>query len=403
MADMSEIAALIEKQNAAWEASKKTTDAILQAKADGKSVADLQAKLDNIDADFVEFRKAYQALELKTGTPALGGDGTPDKSEYKQAFAQYLRKGKTEGLDALQRKAMNGSSDPDGGYLIEETMDAVIDRVAPTISAMFRLANVVTIGTPRYEKLVMTSGMAMRRVADGGTGGETTEPRYSKVLIDVATAEVEPWVFNETLEDTFIDLETMLANEAAIGFAAGAGTEFITGNGVSKCRGILGYTAIANASYAWGSVGYVVSGATSTFAASNPGDNIINLQHGLKAQYRPGAAFIMNDATLAKVRQFKDASGNFYLWNPDPAAGFGGRILGSPVEVDDNMPDIGAGAHAVAYGNWKQAYTIVTRAGTTLIRDNITAKGTTKFNFRRRFGAGVTNFEAFKTMKFATS
>ena len=67
------------------------------------------------------------------------------------------------------------------------------------------------------------------------------------------------------------------------------------------------------------------------------------------------------------------------------------------------MPDIGAGAHAIAYGNFKQGYTIVNRAGTTLIRDNITAKGTTKFNFRRRFGAGITNFEAVKTMKFATS
>ena len=33
----------------------------------------------------------------------------------------------------------------------------------------------------------------------------------------------------------------------------------------------------------------------------------------------------------------------------------------------------------------------------------ITAKGTTKFNFRRRFGGGIVNFEAVKWMKFATS
>jgi len=91
------------------------------------------------------------------------------------------------------------------------------------------------------------------------------------------------------------------------------------------------------------------------------------------------------------------------LWNPDPAAGFGGRFLGSPVEVDDNMAAIGAGSYSLAYGNFRRAYTIVNRAGTTLIRDNLTSKGVTKFNFRRRFGGGVTNFEAVKLMKFATS
>jgi len=33
----------------------------------------------------------------------------------------------------------------------------------------------------------------------------------------------------------------------------------------------------------------------------------------------------------------------------------------------------------------------------------VTAKGTTKFNFRRRVGGGVYNFEAIKLMKFAAS
>ena len=103
------------------------------------------------------------------------------------------------------------------------------------------------------------------------------------------------------------------------------------------------------------------------------------------------------------MRQIKDASGSYYLWQPDPAAAFGGRFLGHPVEIDDNLAAIAAGSYSLAFGNFKRGYTIVNRSGTTLIRDNITAKGTTKFNFRRRFGGGITNFEAIKLMKFATS
>jgi HK97 family phage major capsid protein len=404
MSEALEIKGLIEAQGKAWEEFKKTNEEILQAKADGKAFADLQSKLERIQNDMETQRKSFDEIEKKIGRPDAGSsEAKTEEEEMRQkAFDRFLRKGEN-GLDDMHRKAMNSGSDPDGGYLILPEMDRVIDRVVPTISAMYRLANVVTIGSAKYEKLVKKSGMAMRRVADGGTGGETTEPTYAKIEINVHTAEVEPWVYNETLEDAFINLEADLADEAAIGFAEGAGSEFISGNGVGKARGITAYTNVANASYAWGNVGYIASGKSASFASVAPADKVISLQHSLKAQYRPGAVWLVNDTTLGVMRQLKDGSGSYYLWQPDPAAGFGGRFLGSPVEVDDNMADIAAGSYSLAYGNFKRGYTIVNRAGTTLIRDNITSKGTTKFNFRRRFGGGITNFEAIKLMKFATS
>ncbi|MEY2655076.1 MAG: hypothetical protein RLZZ524_2104, partial [Pseudomonadota bacterium] len=127
------------------------------------------------------------------------------------------------------------------------------------------------------------------------------------------------------------------------------------------------------------------------------------LQHALKSQYRQGAAWVMSDATLATVRQMKDGSGSYYLWQPDPTAGFGGRFLGSPVETDDNMPAVASGALSVAYGNFMRGYAIVNRTGITLIRDNLTSKGQTKFNFRKRFGGGIYNFEAIKLLKMSAS
>lgn len=405
-ASVSDIASLIQKQGEAWEEFKKANDARIKAiEEKGHAPAELTEKLAKINADMAEIRKDMAEVDKKAGRPKVGSekDITPEQAEYKKAFDLYLRKGRTDGLEDLQKKAMNSGSDPDGGYLVLPEMDMSIDRIAPTISAMYRLANVVTIGSNKWQKMMKTSGMAMRRVADGGTGGETTEPKYSKIEIEVFPAEVEPWVYNETLEDSFVNLETDLADEAAIGFAEGAGLEFITGNGVGKSRGITAYTNVANSAYAWGSVGYIASGKSAAFASVAPADKIISLQHSLKAQYRPGAVWLMNDTTLGVARQMKDGSGTYYLWQPDPAGAFGGRFLGNPVEVDDNMPDIGAGAYSLAFGNFKRGYTIVNRTGTTLIRDNITAKGTTKFNFRRRFGGGINNFEAIKLMKFATS
>lgn len=401
--DAKEIADLVKKQGEAWGEYMKTNDELLAAKAEGKSVVDLKASLDAINEDMTKIRQALADFEKKSGRPGSGGQEAEDLKEYKKAFGSFLRKGNTEGLRDLQLKTVNSVVDSDGGYLVLPEMDQAIDRVAQTMSAMYRLANVVEIGTNQYRKVVKTSGLAMRRVDDGSTGGETTSPRYEEIKIDVFTAEVEPWVHNETLDDAFINLEQDLADEAAIGFTEGSGIEFISGNGVGKARGITAYTNVANSAYAWGSVGYIASGAAGAFAASAPADKVIALQHALKAQYRPGAVFLTNDASLGVMRQFKDASGTYYLWNPDPAKGFGGSFLGSSVEIDDNMAAIGAGTYSLAYGNFKRGYTIVNRAGTTLIRDNITSKGKTKFNFRRRFGAGITNYEAIKLMKFATS
>lgn len=403
MTDLVAITKLIEDQGKAWHEYQKANDAKIEAIQKGLPTAELQAKIDKIAADMAEQQKAFREIEKKAGRPEAGKVETPEQAEHRKAFAAFLRKGRTEGLDALQMKAMNSGTDSEGGYTVLPEMDMTIDRVAPTISALYRLADVRTIGSSQYQKLVKKTGMSLAWVADGATDGETTEPTYAKIMIDVHTAEVEPWVFNETLEDSFVNLEADLADEAAIGFGEGLGAAFITGNGVGKPRGITSYSNVANSSYAWGSIGYIASGKSAAFASVAPADKVLDLQHALKAQYRPGAVFLTNDSTLNLMRQIKDASGAYYLWQPDPAAAFGGRFLGHPVEIDDNFAAVGAGTYSLAFGNFKRGYTIVNRAGTSLIRDNITAKGQTKFNFRRRVGGGIVNYEAIKLMKFATS
>ena len=405
--EIKDIATLIEDQGKAWDAYKKANDERIAAiEAKGYAPADLTEKVEKINKDLADIGKQMTEVEKKSQRPKADGEkneDTQEQAEYRKAFSRWLRTGdEAPGMKALGRKAMNTSSDPDGGYLVMPEMDSAIERVVGTMGGLGTLADTITIGTAKWQKTVKTAGMAMRRVADGSTGGETTEPTYARIAIEVFTAEVEPWVYNETLEDSRVNLETDLAEEAAIGFAEGANSEYITGNGVGSARGITAYTNVHNGSYVWGSVGFVRSGKSAAFMSVAPADRVISLQHALKPQYRAGAQWLTNDTTLGIMRQLKDGSGAYYLWNPDPASGFGGRFLGSPVTVDDNMPALGAGSYSLAFGNWKRFYKTVNRSGTTLIRDPYTAKGQVKFNFRRRFGGGIQNFEAAKLMSFVT-
>lgn len=411
-ATLASVTELLRKQNTAFTEFKAASDAkMAEIEKEGKASAAAVAAVDKITAELKalgdqiqEAKTRMDESEKKANRLGAARDGSkPEIEEHKQAFAKFLRKGDVTNLSELEKKAFQMGSDVDGGYLISEEMDTFIDRVASKQSSMRTLADVRTIGKASIEMRVKTSGVAARWVGEAETGGESTNPKYASIEIYANEMEIEPWAYNSALEDADYDIEADISTEAGIGFGEGEGVAFISGNGVKKPRGILAYPTVANANYVWGSVGYIASGAAGAFKASNPGDDIINLLHSLKAGYRNGAVLLMNDVTLGLVRQIKDGSGSFYLFNPDPTGKFGGYVLGVPVIVDDNMPDVAANSYSIAYANFNRAYRIVDRKGVALIRDNITTKGTTKFNFRRRVGGAIKQFEAIKLMKFAAS
>lgn len=403
-----ELKELLQKQGENFEYFKKANEKMLEAKADGKAVADIQAEMVKINGEFKQIGADMQELAKKAARPQFtGADGkkqmTEEQIEHKKALGHYLRKGEIGDLRELERKAMVSTSDPDGGFAVGEEMDSEIDRIAATVCAMRQVANVRTIGASAYEKLFKTRGVSGGWIAENADSSESTELQFSKIEIKPETMYAEPWVTSQMLEDALYDLEGDLISEAGLTLGETEGAAFITGNGVGKPRGIAAYSTVANASYAWGSVGYIASGAAGAFTSAAPADKIVQLQHSLKSVYRPGAVFMMNEATLATVRQMKDGSGSYYLWQPDPLVGFGGRFLGSPVIVDDNFADIAANSLSIAFGNMKRAYTIVDRRGIAIIRDNVTKKGVIKFHISKRVGGGITNFEAVKLMKFAAS
>jgi len=410
--DMEDITKLLQKQGETFEEFKKANDARLEAvEKKGYVPADTVEKVDKINADLNTLSAEIQEIMKKSNRPNMPGSDenalTEEQQEHKAAFRNFLRKGNPGDLSDLEKKVFQRGSDVDGGYLIDDEMDTFIDRVAAKVSVLRNLADVKSIGKESLSMRVKTSGTAAKWVGEGETTADAvkkaTGAKWAKIEINAEEMEIEPWFYNSAMDDSDFDLFSDIVEEAGIGFGEGEGEAFISGDGVKKPRGILGYDTVANSSYAWGKVGYIASGAANDFAASNPGDQIITLQHSLKAAYRNGAVMLMNDSTLAKVRQMKDGSGNFYLFNPDATGKFPGFVLGTPVEIDDNMPDIAANSLSIAYANFKRAYRIVDRTGIALIRDNITEKGTTKFNFRKRVGGGIKHFEAIKLMKFATS
>lgn len=402
---MTELKDLIEQQNRAFEEFKKANDAnqkkydvLLEEKTDR-----LNAELSKISKDLKEKIDEVEALAARKSRGSAGE--SPEVSEYKSALFGYMRSGEEKGLRDLERKAMTSSTNTDGGYTVHPEYDLAIDRVAKKVIGMRQVASVRTIGTRSLKKMVTTSGAAV-----GGWGNERTTPSETGIpsMVELeftpGTLWAEPQVTSELLEDSDVNIEAYLTGEVALAFAEQENGIYVTGNGVNRPKGFQAYSIVANASYAWGSIGYIASGAASTFASSNPTDAFIDLMHALKPVYRANAVWLMNDATIGTVRKFKDGEGNYILMpSKDVVGGFTEMLLGKPIVSDDDQPAVGANTYPVSFGDFARGYLIVERTGTQVIRDALTAKPFVKFYHRRRVGGGVQNFEAIKVMKIATS
>ena len=92
----------------------------------------------------------------------------------------------------------------------------------------------------------------------------------------------------------------------------------------------------------------VTAGATNAITA----DEVIKLHDKVKDRYQQNAVWIMSTATRTALRLLKDNMGR-YMLQDDISLPFGTSLLGKPVYVSDNMPEIGAGKTVIYYGDLK--------------------------------------------------
>ena len=85
-------------------------------------------------------------------------------------------------------------------------------------------------------------------------------------------------------------------------------------------------------------------------ASAITSDTLIQLQGMVKDVYQNDAIWVMSPATRDALRQLKNDIG-MYLLNDDISAPFGKTLLGKPVYVTDNMPDVADDATVIYYGD----------------------------------------------------
>ena len=358
---------------------------------------------DDMTTKLAKQEERISMLKTKTMThsrPALCA-ATHEGAPHKKAMGTYLRTGDDDGLRGLELegKALNTAVNAEGGYLVDPQTAEAIQGVLRGSSSLRSVANVVNVEATSFDVLIDQTDVGAGWASETAASVETSTPQIERISIPLHELSALPKASQRLLDDTAFDIEGWLAERIADKFSRAEAMAFIAGDGIDKPTGFLTHPTVDDATWSWSNLGYVITGAAGDFDATNPADAIVDLVYSLGARYRANANFVMNSKTAGAVRKMKDADGRF-LWSDGLAAGEPARLMGYPVLIAEDMPDIASDAMAIAFGNFDAGYTIAERPELRVLRDPFSAKPHVLFYATKRVGGDVSDFAAIKLLKF---
>ena len=357
----------------------------------------LESKMDIAYRVATETRDQRNAAFVHGATPHNGASGRAEMD----ALAQYARAG-------IEIHNTISTAEPgEGGYTVVPVLADTLRSKLHDISAMARIVSNATLDQGNtWLQPVNTTLAGATWVAEKDARSANTAPTFEQAEITLdELASLVP-ITQRALDDSFYDLGGFLAQNMGEQFARSIGDALLNGDGDKKRDGLLTYdtTDEADGVRDWFKLQHINTEVAGSFGADgNAGaEKLIDLAYSLRAPYRPNARWMMTRATASVIRKMKDEEGR-YLWRDALSEGQPPTLLGHPVELDEFMPEIETDALAVAFGDFGQAYTMVTRPGLRLLRDPYTVKGSVMFYAYQRIGGGLINSEAVKFLRFGVT
>jgi HK97 family phage major capsid protein/HK97 family phage prohead protease len=359
-----------------------------------RSAGALDARLGELSNAIAEHRARLDRVEARAARAGIAGAETRnDAAEIEtRAFAVFIRRGR-ESLAADEIRSLRVSDDTAGGYLAPDQFVAELLRNVVQFSPIRSVARVASTSSGAVILPRRTGRLTASWVGETSDRPDTA-PAYGQARFTVHELSCFVDVSNQMLEDSALDIASELSFDFAEEFGRAEGAAFVNGSGNLQPSGLLNDSSIAS--------------TPSGEAAVITGEGFVNIYHALAPAYRQNAVWLMNSATLAKVRALVDPTTKLPLMLPTSAglvAEPNVMLLGRPIIEAPDMPDIGAGAFPVLFGDFNAGFRIFDRVALSVLRDPYSqaTNGLTRFHARRRLAAGVAKSEAIRKLKISAS
>lgn len=376
------------------------------------AAAEMKSALAGLLRDLTEFRTGVSdqlkaqdekltMLDRKTalfGRPGLSTTADVE-APHQKAFEAYVRNGDDSALRGIELEGKSLQINSDGGYLVDRQTSDQIHAVLNNTASIRSISSVVNVEANSFDVLVDKGEVGSGWATETAVGATADTTQIVRINIPLHELSAMPKASQRLLDDSAFDIEGWLAGRIADRFSRAESRAFLQGTGIDQPKGVLAHPKVHNNSWAWDSLGYVPTGTAGDFKAANPAESIIELVYALDAPYRARANFVMTSKTAGAVRKMKDADGRF-LWSDGLASAEPARLMGYPVLICEDMPEIAVDSFSIAFGDFGAGYTIAERPDLRILRDPFSAKPHVLFYATKRVGGDVSDFAAIKLLKF---
>ena len=271
--------------------------------------------------------------------------------------ALYMRYGQNVSNEQaiLIRNAMSTTTGSEGGFTVPtEVATAVIEKMK-AFGGMREAATILTTA----------GGNPLNFPGSDGTGeeGEIVAENIVTSALDVSftTASLPVYKYSskqialplELIQDSAVDVIALIVARIAQRIARIQNRHLTVGTGTGQPMGMITAATVGK------------TGATGQTVIVTY-DDTIDLKHSVNRAYRTGAAYMMNDLSVATVSKVKDTTGR-PIWTPAITAAAPDMLNGFPVVINDDMAVMAANAKSIAFGDFKY-YNIRDVQNTTTLR-----------------------------------
>ena len=337
----------------------------LNKRADGRAFNDdekiqwdkIEADIQSLEGQMARDARVKQRLAdlANSGNEAPADKGAEKREDggikYAPVFDKLLRHGMS-GLTSDERSfvaSQKRGTTPQGtatgaagGYLVAQEFGDQLIRSMKYYGGVLEDANIITTSTG--------AAMPFPTLDDTSNKGYQIAENAKVDVNNLTLGQVSlgSYLYSSgmvllslnLLQDDAVNIQGMLSGIFAERLGRIANEVMTTGDGANKPTGFLATAPIG-----------VTTAATNGLTR----EDVIDLVHSVDRAYRFNGKFHMNDLTMAAIRKLSIGSADGRpLWQPSMREGEPDRIEGFAYTVNNDMPELGADAKAVAFGDFKK-------------------------------------------------
>ena len=337
--------AQIEKKN---DLIKRAESIVNLAETEKRELTDAEAQeLAEIRDDVRKIKEMLEITDELDDARACGADAKPEREAEPadesrelvehRSFEAYIRDQVLNTRDV----AVNMTEGANGAVIPETIAKKIISKVydiCPILDRSDKYSLKGDLVIPYYDESSTAITVAF---AEEFTDLTSSVGNFTNITLSDYLAGALTLISRKLINNSQFDIVAFVIDKMAYAIARFLEDVCINGGNpdattqVNKVKGLAG--SVTQIVYA---------GSTSAITA----DNLIDLKDSVKDAFQNNAIWIMNPKTRTALRKLTDDVGRFLL-NDDISSPFGTTLMGKPVYVSDNMPEIASGKNAIYYGD----------------------------------------------------